>query len=407
MSSTRHPLPQPPTLFGSLAVAGALLLGGAPAHAPALASEAPAGIGQAENSATAPSAATTIRAWVLHFDGSLDTVTLAAHADLLRAIGPEAEVYVVVPHRTHEGLFLDLLEPAPDLRRRIRFLPGSSALSIWARDRYLVVDRPGARTIVLPDPRSVRPERRGDVEFARTVLSRETAARVLPTRLAFEGGDLLVGRHIALIGAGTILENRARWQGDLDGVVAEFEQLLDRRVVVLGEDAPQRPHDHADMYVHLLDDRTVILGDPSLTLALWEPLHASAPDRAQLGALGWPREEAQRDAVRWYEPIAAQLRDEGFRVIRVPALHGDALYTWTNAVTEMRDGVRHAYVPLYGIPLLDAYAHRIWREAGCVVHPIAARAAVQEGGAVRCLTNTLRHGGAGRSVANAARRVPR
>ena len=391
MSSARpdDSLLQHPALIGSLAVAGALLLGGAPVHAPAF-GEPQAGTTVLERPAEPSAAATSVHTWMLHFDGALDAITLAAHRDLLRAISADARVLVVVPHRVHEGLFLDLVDPAPDVRRRLRFAIAPAGMSIWARDRYVVTERHGVRTVVLPDARSVRPDRRGDMEFARKVLGREGRARVLPTQLAFEGGDLLIGREVALVGAGTIDDNRARWRGDLDAVVAEFEHVLERRVIVLGEDAPQRPHDHADMYVHLLDERTVLVGDPMLTVQLWEQLQASPVDRQQLGVLGWPSEDAQREAARLYEPIVAQLREEGFTVLRVPALHTDVLFSWTNAVTEMRAGRRHAYVPSYGVPLLDAAAHRAWADAGCTVHPIAARAAVLEGGAVRCLTNTLR-----------------
>ena len=339
---------------------------------------------------TAASSEPAIATWVIHFDGSLDAITLEAHSALLKSIGSRAQVLVVVSDRAQESLFLDLLDPAPRLRARLRFAHTHYGISIWARDRYVVTERRGVRTVLLPDARSVRMDRRGDLEFARRSLSLDANARLLPTQLAFEGGDLVMGREIALIGAGTIRDNQQRWRGDLDAVVDEFEYLLERRVIVLGEDQSRRPHDHADMYVHLLDDRTALVGDPLLAVKLWQAMHERAADRYQLGALGWPREEVQRDAARLYEPIVEELRSEGLRVIRVPALHADALFSWTNAVTETRAGVRHAYVPCYGLPSLDAAAHRVWRGAGFKVHPIAARAAALEGGAVRCLTNVVR-----------------
>jgi hypothetical protein len=81
--------------------------------------------------------------------------------------------------------------------------------------------------------------------------------------------------------------------------------------------------------------------------------------------------------------------------VRIPILRsvGGDLVTWTNAVMEVRHDRRIAYVPAYGIPLLDRAAQAAWRKLGYEPVPIRTRAVIREGGAVRCVTNALHRAG--------------
>ena len=213
------------------------------------------------------------------------------------------------------------------------------------------------------------------------------------TRLSFEGGDLIIGEHLALVGAGTVAANCRRLALGAEAVRAELAVLLGRRVVIVGQEVPSLPHEHIDMYVHLFDDSTVLVGDPRAAVAAWDGMQEDLDQRERLSFFGNPSREDQTDKVAAYQAIAEDLLAQGLRVERVPALHvreGEVLLTWTNAVLEEREGLLHAYVPAYGLRILDAEAHAVWKRLGCAVAPVDVATAVLEGGALRCLTNVIR-----------------
>jgi N-dimethylarginine dimethylaminohydrolase len=153
------------------------------------------------------------------------------------------------------------------------------------------------------------------------------------------------------------------------------------------------PHAHIDMAVHLLDDRTALVGDPRAALALWPRLVGTTGGRDALAAYASPTREEQKTAVASYEAVVRSLQGHGLEVRRIPAVHadgGDLVLSWTNAVADVVAGVRRAYVPAYGLRQLDAAAHAVWRRLGYHVVPIDAGSAALEGGAIRCLTNVFR-----------------
>ncbi|MDA1196136.1 MAG: agmatine deiminase family protein [Planctomycetota bacterium] len=334
-----------------------------------------------------------IAEWFLHFDATLDSLSGPTYAELLLAIPADTPVTVLLAASSHESVFRDVLGLPAERLTRFTFLTAAEGVSSWARDRYLFLERHEQLTLVLPAPDVVPGGRRGDIAFARAVAERTPETRVLETELAFEGGDVLLGEGVALVGINTIVQNEIRLKVGAASVLAEFALALGRKVSVVGPFAGGVPHDHLDMYAHLLEDGRVMVGDARMTLAVWETMRERPADQSALEALGWPREEDQQSRVELYDGVARDLEEQGFVVVRVPALHGpvgDALFTWTNAVSETRGGKRHAYVPRYRIPTLDAMAHGVWQRLGYTVHPIEARSAALEGGAVRCLTNERR-----------------
>jgi hypothetical protein len=102
-----------------------------------------------------------------------------------------------------------------------------------------------------------------------------------------------------------------------------------------------------------------------------------------------------------YEQIAGQLAAAGFRVERLPILHGERLdearrgvvLNWNNVVTLDTAEGRQVFVPRYGVPALDRLAHEAWARWGFAVRPIHVRGTVVYGGAVRCVVNVLEQPG--------------
>jgi len=82
--------------------------------------------------------------------------------------------------------------------------------------------------------------------------------------------------------------------------------------------------------------------------------------------LGTYRRQRQVDWAREHDVIAEDLAALGPRVTRLPVLHSEEgdLLTWSNAVLDRRGDEAAAYVPSYGVPLLDRRAHDVWRRPG-------------------------------------------
>jgi hypothetical protein len=147
------------------------------------------------------------------------------------------------------------------------------------------------------------------------------------------------------------------------------------------------------MFLSVVGSRTLLLGDPRLALEYFDARDALGIESTDVRGVGSFRRSTQIHCARVYSEIAARLEASGFEVRRIPILHGDDgedVITWNNAVVERRGDRLRAYVPNYGIPLLDRKANECWRRTGAEVFPVRANLVILEGGAVRCLSNVLR-----------------
>jgi N-dimethylarginine dimethylaminohydrolase len=265
-------------------------------------------------------------------------------------------------------------------------------LSPWARDRYLAFPIGDTTRVLLPRPDSVASSIAGDCDVARQLADWDPELELVESRLAIEGGDVLVSGAVVLVGATTILANADRFEEGPAGVEACLEELFDREVVVVGGREGAVPHEHLDMYVSFVGGRRLLLGDPRLTRRLFDrpdELENASLEARSIGVFSW---QTQAEAATLYDELAGLLVDAGFLVQRLPILHTDDgdLLTWNNAVTERRGTRGTAYVPSYGIPSLDDLARRTWTQAGYEVKSVRCAQVIGEGGAVRCLTNVLR-----------------
>ena len=144
------------------------------------------------------------------------------------------------------------------------------------------------------------------------------------------------------------------------------------------------PDHHIGMFAAPLDDRTVIVGDPSMARPLWNPTLDHALGKADFS----PRIDAL------FSNAAAELRAAGFRVIRAPLVYfGPQEYlTYTNAVLETRGGRRIVYMPSYDVPALDDLGRDAYESAGWQVRPIPVRTLYRYRGTIGCLINVLQRG---------------
>lgn len=327
-----------------------------------------------------------VSTWVWHTDPLVGPSAAPTYGDLLRALDDDVRIFVLASKERDLRRFASLTgSPARKARKdhRIRYLLTDNPVSSWARDRYVLFERRGRACALLPRPQSVDPSWRGDLDLPGLLASGPLRAlEVTQTELVFEGGNVIVTDDHVIVGESVLVESADFFDGLAERVVSELEARFGRKVVVVGDSETPPPHDHIDMFLTAIDSRTLLLGDPGMAL--------EGPDLPGVGTI---RRATQLEYVPVYEKISARLEEAGFRVRRIPIVHGEdanVVATWNNAVVERRgDGLR-AFVPCYGVPRLDRRAYECWRGAGVEVVPIRSDAIIAHGGAVRCLSNVLR-----------------
>jgi N-dimethylarginine dimethylaminohydrolase len=186
----------------------------------------------------------------------------------------------------------------------------------------------------------------------------------------------------------------------------------------LGRDDPKAPGvekdpatDHMDMGCTPIDDKTFLVGDPSMArdaIATFTP-----KERAQLeevlskraghevklpdASASGPFQPRNRDDQSDFDAYAHILEAKGYKVLRVPHLEPpkdrDPYISYNNCLMERfeKDGkeVRRVFLPHYGIQKLDEAADKVWKSQGFEVHPIPLGALSAEWGALRCVSNWL------------------
>jgi len=336
-------------------------------------------------------AAGAIRTWIWHFDPRIAEDCVPTWTDLLAALPDDVRILVALPSERDTDFATSLLGAEGRLDPRIELLDAGGSISLWARDPYLVFARGDELCIAVPLGDPVLRGREGDRAVAEHLADVEPGLRLVETPLALEGGNVLLLRDTVLVG-GDAIESNARLLGwPSERVRTEMTGLFGRRILEVGADLASLPHPHLDMYLAATGDTTVLLADPSLAAGYFDALAELGLESGTLGEGVTFTRAAQEEGAEAYTSLAEELTGDGFHVERVPILRtteGD-LVTWTNAVMEVRDGHPVAYVPVYGIPMLDRAAQAAWRKLGYEPVPIRARDVIREGGAVRCVTNAL------------------
>ncbi len=108
-------------------------------------------------------------------------------------------------------------------------------------------------------------------------------------------------------------------------------------------------------------------------------------------------ENERKELAAAFDGIHRQLTALGYEVLRVPFLNlhpgRTQLYlslSWNNVVQEVRNGTPRVYLPTYRLPALDQSATKTWESLGYEVIPIDCLGPAIFGGAIRCLSQTVR-----------------
>ena len=331
---------------------------------------------------------------------------LPVYRDFLPLLGKDVTVDVVVPDQSS----IDELRSAlPKLLCTLRPMTTEHPMTAWSRDRWvaLLPARAGEATTLLA-PRGENgadtwPARAGDQRIA-SDLAAALSPRVTSLRsgLEFDGGDLLCDGENIFATRALLDRNLNRTVGSRDELIRTLESELHRRVILM-DDSPDH---HAGMFMMAAADHTMLVADPSLavkfTIDLSDLSMVAAPKPA--GHLGISQllatlpggpdfsERTQRQLDR----IAEQCAAAGFRVVRIPtipAMDRKTYLTYVNVISEVRDGHRIVYMPVYrGAEALNDAAERVWREIGYDVKRIDCTSTYQCFGNLHCLVNVLARG---------------
>jgi hypothetical protein len=342
---------------------------------------------------------------LVHYTPGLEPLVADAYADFLGTLSPATRIVAVVPKpderervdrpRDRVIRLWNRINPSGALAARTRVVAVDGPISVWSKDRALVMApdaAAGERTgLVIPAP----PDRRWR-ERSNDWRTLAQVAHAMPDRyyvrelpLAFDAGDFEVANGRIVVDSNLVTKNRARGVDSVDRLRALVEGLFGRQVVVLGAADGDVPRHHLSMYMAALDRGVALVGDPRAAKAVLGGEFAPGEVDPDTGdAL---RADFSDATIERFERAAEDLRRAGWSVLRIPEVPFlDKTYmAYTNGVYEARGGARVAWMPTFDIPELDSRARRIYEALGWEVRAVRARALYPYHGTIGCLVNVL------------------
>ncbi len=336
--------------------------------------------------------------WIWHYVDRDAPIRVPVFRQLLEVAPMDVEVVVASVDDAASARARSSLGDQTRAGRPIHYISTTVPLGSWPRDPYVYFERGHHSCALLPPRHGVTVETAANSAVPLALAARWPGLETREERFALEGGDVFVTDRRVFVGAATLDKNRRHLRIAPEDLLRRIAAVMGRRPIVVGHGGEELLHEHADMFLTPLDDRTVVLGDPRLALGQLPAIAADPEEGAALRALGRYRRSRQLQLIPRYERVASELRAQGIEVRRLPILHGEGngtgddqvVLTWNNVLLHHSQGVRHAFVPQYGVRRLDAEAEARWRSWGYVVHAIDMRTTIAHGGAVRCMTNVVR-----------------
>ncbi|MFN8609580.1 MAG: hypothetical protein U0931_18720 [Vulcanimicrobiota bacterium] len=325
---------------------------------------------------------------------------------------------------------------------RVSVVPAQAEqMSIWIRDSMLPVRAEDGHTKLLIQDRTYWPGA-GDNTIAPTLaqVHGQDAHNPITSQqhpaLRIDGGNILSNSKQIIVGSDSIRHTRARLQElyqdpakakeiedfysrasgqspqDKDQMWNELPKLVfqsefGRPVLEIARDHDQ-PAFHIDMTCTPIGDKKFLVGDPSLAikaLKALSPEEREATNKAMaanagitsgedlIGKLIAAENTAENQAN--YDTVAAELKEAGYEIERMPALMGlrttwsVPYLTYNNCIMERYPDasgqeVRKVYLPQYGCEVLDKMAENIYKGNGYEVIPLQMGSISKLEGAIRC-----------------------
>lgn len=311
-------------------------------------------------------------------DASLETL-----ASFLSALSGSVRVRVIVAERKEfDELLRGLAGRGVVPRCRLLAVETGFAITPWAKDRFVSLRSGEGPVLGVPRACGVGAGPRGNDERVprRLAADPDLSCRALP--FMFDGGDLISDGQTVFVAATALARNPPLDVDDRPGLIATVAAGLGLPVLVLGDSADAVPDHHIGMYLTPLGDGRVAVADPDWGMALYRggPLPGGV--------------QAERDdrVFARFKTVAAELTAAGYELVRIPLLLTDRPRVWVtynNAVLEERDGRRQIFMPVYGIPELDAAAKAAFEHAGWDVVEIPVGRLYTYTGSLRCLVGVI------------------
>ena len=320
----------------------------------------------------------------IHYTSGTAELLVPAYASLLSELPEDVEVIVVVQSH-HEFDDLQRRLAAAGVERSAMWpVVTDFTITPWSRDRYtLATDGAGRWFLIVPEKSDGAGEQRlNDWMVPWKVAEEDEAVQVLAIPLRFDGGDLLVTRTHVLASAQLLRKNLGTLVDSREELIELLGHYFGREVFLFGDTPESVPYHHVGMYLTPLPDGRIVVGDPDLALSLL--------GRQRLETMGADLRESNLERFR---NVARCFEEAGFEIERLPMvpLEGELNYvTYNNLLMEVRDGVWRAFVPIYGISELDAFALGRLAELGVATVGIDVSQIFVHNGSVRCLVNVLR-----------------
>lgn len=314
---------------------------------------------------------------------------LDVYTDFFSALQPDVRIHVVVERQGDFAEFREALAARGvfGLHRLLPLVTGFP-LSAWAKDRFGTMHR-GNRAIIAVPPTRSNPEgaRGNDGRVPELLYERIPGLdrQVLPFN--FEGGDLLSDETHVYVAANFLARNPPLDANRRAALLTRIGRCFGKEAITIGTHAHEVPDHHIGMYLTPLGDNVIVAGDPDLGLRILGEGEGAPGDM-----------DVETDPRRYipFSNAIEYLQDRGFEVIRVPMVltrTPRVFVTYNNAICERRDGAKRIYMPVYGIPALDAAATAVFETQGWEVFPVRVASVYRCTGSLRCLVGVLRRSG--------------
>ncbi|MDB4564319.1 agmatine deiminase family protein [Mariniblastus sp.] len=308
-------------------------------------------------------------------------------------------------------------------------IPTESDITIWPQDPFVVVNDKENTKLITPGL-----FKRKDDRLMATQLSTILGLEVVQSELLFEGGNIVCGESEVFIGFDTLDINSRVFETSIKEMEKRFSKLFGRTVVTIGNQSQEIGH--IDLIVTPLSNNRIAVADSRQGAEVANRTLTQSPDRitrfernCERGFFGNPTINAlvdlegnsidcpkvvgqtktaisdSRNLADALDKIAIQLSEQGYDVIRIPALIPNQspesetdenpvlalpFMSYNNVLTETVANRSIVYLPQYGIAELDSAAIQCWEGNGFEVRPIEGfQTSAMYGGALRCCTKVL------------------
>lgn len=353
---------------------------------------------------------------LFQYAASQEAAIALAYTDFFRAIHPKTRLVAVVPRDPDAGTsdavalgaLLARVDPSGALAARTRVVETPGPITVWSKDRALVLAATRTQLVVpmRPDPRWR--ERFNDWATLSAV------AGAMPDRylvnevpLEYDAGDFAVTGDKIIVDANLLAKNQKHGLTTPRLLAEQLARTFHREIVMLGDADGDVPRHHLSMYMTPIGGGTVLVGDPRAGRDLVGVGFAPGEESPDSGD---PLVADFSDAtLAKFDRAAKDLAASGFRVERIPVVPFDdkTYITYTNGVYETRRSAggridKIAYLPEYARPepdagatvepriqALDAAGAAVYRRLGWEVRRVRVRDAYRFHGTIGCLCNVL------------------